>query len=149
AADDLEPDGLKEVRTGRLAIGRRSPWPTSISAYDRTVNCTIVQVRLYARPMTNTSPPPGASSTLSRDYFAGDSRSNYERMVAGDFYISDDPKIFEEQQRATRLSAMFLAAYTDDGVAAQEIARELFGSFGEAAYVRPPVYVDYGSHITV
>ena len=70
-------------------------------------------------------------------------------MKAGDFYISDDPKIFEEQQRAIRLSAMFLAAYAEDGVAAQKIARELFGGFGETAYVRPPVYLDYGSHITV
>ena len=99
--------------------------------------------------MTDTSPPRGPSPTQSRDYFAGDSRSNYERMATGDLYISDDPRIVEEQQRATRLSAMFLAAYPEDGVAAQEIARELFGSLGEAAYVRPPVYVDYGSHITV
>jgi maltose O-acetyltransferase len=99
--------------------------------------------------MTDASAPHGSSPAPSRDYFAGDPRSNYARMKAGDFYISDDPKIFEEQQRATRLSAMFLAAYAEDGVAAQKIARELFGGFGEAAYVRPPVYLDYGSHITV
>ena len=99
--------------------------------------------------MTDTSASPGPSSAQSRDYFAGDPRSNYERMKAGDFYISDDPKIFEEQQRAARLSAMFLAAYSEDGVTAQEIARELFGGCGEAASVRPPIYVDYGSHITV
>jgi len=63
--------------------------------------------------MTDTSAPHGSSPAPSRDYFAGDPRSNYARMKAGDFYISDDPKIFEEQQRATRLSAMFLAAYAE------------------------------------
>ena len=89
----------------------------------------------------------GPSPATSR--FAGDPRSNYERMVAGDFYISDDPKIFEEQQRAARMSAMFLAAYSEDWATAQEIARELFGRLDEAAFVRPPVYLDYGSHITV
>jgi maltose O-acetyltransferase len=30
-----------------------------------------------------------ASST---DYFAGDQRTNSERMLAGDFYIADDPE---------------------------------------------------------
>lgn len=85
----------------------------------------------------------------SRDYFAGDSRSNHERMLAGDLYIADDPEIFEQQQRAAQLSATFLAAYGDDGLAAQEIARELFGNLDETAFVRAPVYVDYGSHITV
>src|SRR6476619_5710804 len=99
--------------------------------------------------MTDASAPHGSRQAQSRDYFADDPRSNHARMKAGDFYISDDPKIFEEQQRATRMSAMFLAAYNEDGVAAQKIARQLFGSFGEAAYVRPPVYLDYGSHITV
>ena len=99
--------------------------------------------------MTDTSASHGPGPAQSRDYFAGDPRTNYERMTAGDFYISDDPKIFEEQQRAARLSAAFLAAYHEDGAAAQRIARELFGAFGAAAYVRPPVYLDYGSHITV
>jgi maltose O-acetyltransferase len=44
---------------------------------------------------------------------------------------------------------MFLAAYSEDWATAQEIARELFGRLDEAAFVRPPVYLDYGSHITV
>lgn len=99
--------------------------------------------------MAGTSAPDGPSPAASVDYFAGDPRTNYQRMVAGDFYISDDPKIFEEQQRASRLSARFLAAYAEDWTAAQEIAQELFGRLDEAAFVRPPVYLDYGSHITI
>ncbi len=43
--------------------------------------------------------------------------------------------IFELQQRAARLSAQFLTAYGEDGFAAQEIARELFGDLDETAFV--------------
>ncbi|MDT0343905.1 sugar O-acetyltransferase [Streptomyces litchfieldiae] len=87
------------------------------------------------------APPP--------DYFAGDPRTNHERMLAGDLYIADDPAIFEEQKKAARLSAEFLAAYNEDPGAGQHHARRLFGSLDETAFVRAPVYVDYGSHITI
>ena len=48
------------------------------------------------------------------DYFAGDFRTNHERMLAGDLYISDDPDIAREQQRAVGLSAEYQAAYVRD-----------------------------------
>jgi len=48
------------------------------------------------------------------DHFAGDPRSNDERMVAGDLDIADDPAILEEQARAVRLMARFRAAYDED-----------------------------------
>lgn len=83
------------------------------------------------------------------DYFAGDPRSNHERMLAGDLYISDDPTIFETQKRALRLAAEFLAVYNEDPDKGQRLARELFGNMDETAYVRAPVYVDYGSRVTI
>lgn len=84
-----------------------------------------------------------------KNYFANDPRSNHERMLAGDLYISDDPDIAAQQQRAITVSARFLAAFAEDVDAAQAIARELFGNMHETAHVRPPVYVDYGSFITI
>jgi maltose O-acetyltransferase len=50
---------------------------------------------------------------------------------------------------ASRLSARFLTAYAEDWTAAQQIAQELFGRSDEAAFVRPPVYLDYGSRIAI
>jgi len=41
------------------------------------------------------------------DHFAGDARTNHERMLAGDLYISDDPDIAAQQQRAITLQARF------------------------------------------
>ncbi|MFE7575472.1 sugar O-acetyltransferase [Streptomyces sp. NPDC057521] len=83
------------------------------------------------------------------DYFAGDPRTNHERMLAGDLYIADDPQIIEAQKRAVRLAARYLAAYTEDPDAAQPVVAELLGGLGAGAHIRPPLYVDYGSYITV
>lgn len=83
------------------------------------------------------------------DHFAGDSRTNHERMLAGDLYIADDPAIVEAQRRAVRLAARYLAAYTEDPDAAQPVVAELLGGVGAGAHIRPPLYVDYGSYITV
>lgn len=83
------------------------------------------------------------------DHFAGDPRTNQERMLAGDLYIADDPKIVEAQRRAVRLAARYLAAYTEDPDAAQRVVAELLGGLGAGAHIRPPLYVDYGTYITV
>ncbi|MFC7818102.1 MULTISPECIES: sugar O-acetyltransferase [unclassified Streptomyces] len=86
---------------------------------------------------------------MPTDHFAGDPRSNLERMRAGDLYIADDPEIARRQQRAVRLAARYQVAYAEDAGAAGPILAELLGSLGVDAHVRPPLYVDYGSNITI
>ncbi|GHD54455.1 sugar O-acetyltransferase [Streptomyces galbus] len=83
------------------------------------------------------------------DHFAGDPRSNLERMRAGDLYIADDPEIARRQQRAVRLAAHYQAAYAEDADAARPLLARLLGALGEEAHVRPPLYVDYGSNIRI
>ena len=86
---------------------------------------------------------------MPTDRFAGDSRTNLERMQAGDLYIADDPEIARRQQRAVRLAARYQAAYAEDARAARPLLAELLGSLGDEAEVRPPLYVDYGSNISI
>ncbi|MEV0007568.1 sugar O-acetyltransferase [Streptomyces sp. NPDC051840] len=86
---------------------------------------------------------------MPTDHFAGDPRTNLERMLAGDLYIADDPEIAERQQRAMRLAARFQAAYTEDADAARALLAELLDSVGEGVDLRPPLFVDYGSNITI
>ncbi|MFF9049184.1 sugar O-acetyltransferase [Streptomyces parvulus] len=86
---------------------------------------------------------------MPTDHFAGDPRSNLERMRAGDLYIADDPEIERRQRQAVRLAARYQAAYTEDPEAARPLLAELLGSLGEEAHVRPPLWVDYGSNITI
>ncbi|MEU5114343.1 sugar O-acetyltransferase [Streptomyces longwoodensis] len=86
---------------------------------------------------------------MTTDHFAGDPRTNLERMQAGDLYIADDPEIARRQQQAVRLAARYQAAHAEDADAARPLLAELLGALGEEAQVRPPLYVDYGSNIRI
>lgn len=86
---------------------------------------------------------------MSTDYFAGDPRTNLERMLAGDLYIADDPEIARRQRNAMRLAARYQAAYLEDPAEARTVLTELLASLGEDVDVRPPLYVDYGSNISI
>lgn len=83
------------------------------------------------------------------DYFAGDPRTNRERMLAGDNYIADDPESAAEAQRAVRLANQYLAAYSEDPVAARAILADLIGTLGDDVEIKPPLFVDYGSFISI
>jgi len=85
----------------------------------------------------------------TRDYFAGDPRTNRERMLAGDLYIADDP----DSERIAREAMRLVAAYHRAESAGEPDAREhlvaLLGTLGEGAYIKPPLAVDYGENIHV
>jgi len=83
------------------------------------------------------------------DYFAGDSRTNRERMEAGDFYIADDPELEAASTRAFQLQNDYLETHRTDPAAAAKILAELIGDLGEGAYIKPPLMVDYGKYITI
>ncbi|MEU5251891.1 sugar O-acetyltransferase [Streptomyces longwoodensis] len=86
---------------------------------------------------------------MATDHFAGDPRTNLERMRAGDLYIADDPEIARRQQEAVRLAARYQAAYAEDADTARPLLARLLGALGEEAHVRPPLYVDYGSNLRI
>jgi maltose O-acetyltransferase len=90
-----------------------------------------------------------ADAQTTPDYFAGDTRTNHERMLAGDLYIGDDPTIAEAAKVAVHRMAAFRDAYDVDPEASQQVARELFGGLGEGAFVRAPVHVDYGDRVFI
>jgi maltose O-acetyltransferase len=83
------------------------------------------------------------------DYFADDPRTNRERMLAGDLYISDDPDNERESKRAVKLQSQYTAAYAEDPDGARPILADLLGSLGDDAHIKPPLYVDYGTFISV
>lgn len=101
------------------------------------------------RPAERIAPEDAARQERLTEYFAGDERTNYERMVAGDYYVAEDPKIAAAVRRAVELMGKFNAEYYRDPDGSQEILRELFGHVGEDVHVRGPIHVDYGSFISV
>jgi len=86
---------------------------------------------------------------MTQDYFAHDPRTNRQRMLAGDLYIADDPESQARHRRAVRLSDEYHRAFVAEGPEAQNLLDELIGNLGEGAFVRPPLFVDYGEHITI
>jgi maltose O-acetyltransferase len=81
--------------------------------------------------------------------FAGDPRSNRERMLAGDLYLADDPELHEQMTRAARLSAEYGKLAAEAPAAARVTLDLLLGTLGEEATVRAPLYVDYGENLHI
>lgn len=81
------------------------------------------------------------------DYFTGDPRTNRERMLAGDLYIADDPDSGRIAQRAVQLADAYHRAAVADESAARPLLAQLLGTLGEGAFVKPPLFVDYGENI--
>jgi maltose O-acetyltransferase len=78
-----------------------------------------------------------------------DGRSMRERMLAGDLYIADDPELASESRRAATLLHQFNTSDPSDPDARRGVLRELLGSLGEGAEIRPPMQCDYGYQIHV
>ncbi|MGI6877562.1 sugar O-acetyltransferase [Microbacterium sp. gxy059] len=83
------------------------------------------------------------------DHFAGDPRTNRERMLAGDLYIADDPENERRARRAVRLMGLYARREAAGDASAREVLADLIGSLGDDAYVKPPLFVDYGENISI
>ncbi|MBE2999521.1 sugar O-acetyltransferase [Nocardiopsis sp. HNM0947] len=70
------------------------------------------------------------------------------RMLAGEPYKAEDPELQADLERAEKLARAFNDTPVDTAARLQAL-RELLGSVGEDAYVRPPLAVDYGYRITL
>ncbi|WP_175412803.1 sugar O-acetyltransferase [Streptomyces sp. TRM64462] len=75
---------------------------------------------------------------------------NKRRMLAGEWYVSDDAELAADTRRRVALCA----AYNGPGAAVSpeertRILSELFGAVGEGVRIRPPFHCDFGYHIDV
>jgi maltose O-acetyltransferase len=78
-----------------------------------------------------------------------DTRTMRERMLAGDPYIADDPDLEEASYVARERMAAYNATPDRDKDRKRAILEELLGAVGADTAIRSPLYVDYGSHITI
>lgn len=86
---------------------------------------------------------------MTTDSCAGDPRSQRERMLAGDPYLASDPELAELNRRAVCLADRYHRAFVGGDVEARAILVDLVGALGEGAEVRPPLFVDYGEHLSI
>ncbi|MCZ4500697.1 MAG: hypothetical protein JWQ74_3252 [Marmoricola sp.] len=76
-----------------------------------------------------------------------DTRSNRELMLAGEPYDASDPELTAGTRRAQALMKAYAAA--TDALEIREVLVELLGSVGDEVELRSPLYVDYGTHLSV
>lgn len=86
---------------------------------------------------------------MSQDYFAGDPRTNRERMLAGELYIADDPTSGEIARRAVRLLEEYRLRFTAGDPDARSTLAQVIGTLGEQVEIKPPLFVDYGENIHI
>ena len=83
------------------------------------------------------------------DPVGGDLRTNYERMLAGELYRADDPRILAEQAEAVALTEALNATPSADRTGRDDLLRRLLGSLGDGAVVRTPFHCDFGTHVAI
>ena len=74
--------------------------------------------------------------------------SHLDKMLAGDWYITDEAVLDLQRERHT-LMEQYNATPVADPLRRRELLLELFGSVGDEVEVRSPVYVDYGSNVRI
>jgi maltose O-acetyltransferase len=82
------------------------------------------------------------------DHFAGDPRTNRERMLAGDLYIVD-AELEAGMARGSRMAREYGELAATDPQAAQKLLSALLGGLGEGVVIRPPLHVDYGAQLSI
>ncbi|MBH1934422.1 sugar O-acetyltransferase [Streptomyces sp. AV19] len=67
-------------------------------------------------------------------------------MLAGEWFVPDDPVLAEESRRRAELCTAYNSAAPEEFPC---ILRELLGSVGDGARIRPPFHCDFGYHISI
>jgi maltose O-acetyltransferase len=74
---------------------------------------------------------------------------NKRRMLAGDWFVADDPELAADTERRIALCAAYNAPAVLSAAERAEILGRLLGSVGEGVRVRAPFHCDVGYHIAL
>ncbi|MDB4264888.1 sugar O-acetyltransferase [bacterium] len=72
-----------------------------------------------------------------------------EKMLAGEMYDATDPQLTAERRRARDLCKSLNESADSEQALRRRIICELFGRAGDAVWIEPPFYCDYGANITL
>ena len=76
-----------------------------------------------------------------------DARTEKQKMLAGEPYHADDPKIVADQARAADWMARFNPSRILSRPERRALLEEGLGEVGEGSVIRPPFHCDYGTNI--
>jgi maltose O-acetyltransferase len=75
------------------------------------------------------------------------SRTEREKMLAGDLYLGMDPELVEMRGRTRDLLSAYNKTRQDQLPEREKLLGTLLGRCGKNVWVEPPFYCDYGSHV--
>jgi maltose O-acetyltransferase len=70
-------------------------------------------------------------------------------MLRGELYLAGDPEIQADAARSQELMERYNATRHAEQELRDRLLRELLAEVGEGVVVRPPLWIDYGSHISI
>ncbi|WP_416670777.1 sugar O-acetyltransferase [Egbenema bharatensis] len=76
-----------------------------------------------------------------------ESKTEKQKMLAGELYLAADPELAAGSKRAFRLLHRYNQTTVDKRDRRTEILQELFAQVGEKIVITPPFHCDYGSNI--
>lgn len=75
-------------------------------------------------------------------------KTEKEKMLAGGFYIADDPTLRAEYEHAAALLHRYNSAPWQQ-TTHEALLAQLLGAFGERSTIKPPFFCDYGYNISL
>lgn len=76
-------------------------------------------------------------------------KTEKQKMLAGELYLSEDPELVVESKRASSLLRMYNSTTEEQQEQRQQILKELFAKVEAKITIVPPFHCDYGSNIYV
>lgn len=74
---------------------------------------------------------------------------DYQQMIAGELYIAENILPKNNALRGKQLAQKINQTPIEQPETINHLLKELFGKTGKDPYITPPIYVDYGRHVTV
>jgi len=74
-------------------------------------------------------------------------KTELEKMLAGELYEPQDPELTRRRERARELCWALNATKEAEQATRRGLLEQLLGSGGDAAWIQPPFFCDYGSNI--
>lgn len=76
-------------------------------------------------------------------------RTEREKMMAGEPYLASDPELVTARSRARSLLRAFNQTGPDELLLRRSLLTQLLGTVGSDLYIEPPFFCDYGFNIHV
>ncbi|WP_337050955.1 maltose acetyltransferase domain-containing protein [Priestia megaterium] len=76
-------------------------------------------------------------------------KTEKQKMLDGELYLSADPQLIKERENARRLTRLYNQTTEREEERRTNLLKELFGSMGNSLCIEPAFRCDYGSNIHV